>query len=121
MIAAKKKYKKGILAFHAYQSLAKGEVTTEVAHKVGIKFAEGMLGDRFEVVVSTHLWIAIGYNYSYRAGKLSIRREIYKRKIRVERALGEEYSMDKIRNRIYKNPIRKNKNIPWVKSLNRKN
>ena len=28
--------------------------------------------------------------------------------------------MDKIRNRIYRNPIRKNKNIPWVKSLNGK-
>ena len=34
MIATKKKYKKekGILAFHAYQSFAKGEVTPEVAH-----------------------------------------------------------------------------------------
>jgi len=64
--------------------------------------------------------IAMGYNYSYRAGKLSIIREPYKRNIRVERAFGEEYSMEKIRNRIYRNPIRKNKNIPWVKSLSGK-
>ena len=64
--------------------------------------------------------IAMGYCYSYRAGKLSIRRETYKRNIRVERAFGEEYSMEKIRNRIYRNPIRKNKNIPWVRSLNGK-
>lgn len=64
--------------------------------------------------------IVMGYNYSYRAGKLSIRREPYKRNIRVERAFGEEYSMEKIRNKIYRNPIRKNKNIPWVKSLNGK-
>lgn len=64
--------------------------------------------------------IVMGYNYSYRAGKLSIRGELYKRNIRVERAFGEEYSMDKIRNRIYRNPIRKNKNIPWIKSLNGK-
>ena len=28
--------------------------------------------------------------------------------------------MDKIRNRIYRNPIRKNKNIPWVRTLNGK-
>ena len=215
MIATKKKYKKekGILAFHAYQSFAKGEVTPEVAHEIGVKLAEEMWGDRFEVVVSTHLntqcihnhfvlnsvsfkdgykyysnlentalfrktsddicdefglkvlgekscksginfenfyrkslknsdyynfakedldyaiknsyskkefeqmLIAMGYNYSYRVGKLSIRREPYKRNIRVERAFGEEYSMDKIRNRIYRNPIRKNKNIPWVKSM----
>ena len=218
MIATKKKYKKerGILAFHAYQSFAKGEVTPEVAHEIGVKLAEEMWGDRFEVVVSTHLntqcihnhfvlnsvsfkdgykyysnlentalfrktsddicdefglkvlgekacksginfenfyrkslrnsdyynfakedldyaiknsyskkefeqmLIAMGYNYSYRAGKLSIRREPYKRNIRVERAFGEEYSMEKIGNRIYRNPIRKNKNTPWVKSLNGK-
>ena len=57
MIATKKKYKKekGILAFHAYQSFAKGEVTPEVAHEIGVKLAEEMWGDRFEVVVSTHL------------------------------------------------------------------
>ena len=218
MIATKKKYKKekGILAFHAYQSLAKGEVNPEVAHEIGVKLAEEMWRDRFEVVVSTHLntqcihnhfvlnsvsfkdgykyysnlentalfrktsddicdefglkvlgekncksginfenfyrkslknsdyynfakedldyaikysyskkefeqmLIAMGYNYNYRAGKLSIRREPYKRNIRVERAFGEDYSMEKIRNRIYRNPIRKNKNIPWVKSLNGK-
>ena len=50
------KYKKsGILAFHAYQSFAKGEVTPEVAHEIGVKLAEEMWGDRFEVVVATHL------------------------------------------------------------------
>lgn len=218
MIATKKKYKKekGILAFHAYQSFNEGEVTPEIAHEIGVKLANEMWGDRFQVVVSTHLntrhphnhfvinsvsfkdgykyysnlentalvrktsddicdefglkvlgkkncksginfenfyrkslknsdyynfakedldyaiknsyskkefeqmLIAMGYKYNYRAGKLSIRREPYKRNIRVERAFGEDYSMEKIRNRIYRNPIRKNKNIPWVKSLNGK-
>ena len=38
-----------------YQSFAKGEVTPEVAHEIGVKLAEEMWGDRFEVVVSTHL------------------------------------------------------------------
>ena len=215
MISTKKKYKKekGILAFHAYQSFAKGEVTPEIAHEIGVKLAEEMWGDRFEVVVSTHLntqcihnhfvlnsvsfkdgykyysnlentalfrkisdeicdefglkilgekscksginfdnfyrkslknsdyynfakedldyairnsyskkefeqmLISMGYNYSYRAGKLSIRREPYKRKIRVERAFGEEYSMEQIKNRIYMNPIRKNEKVTWFRSL----
>ena len=45
----------GILAFHAYQSFNKGEVTPEIAHEVGVRFAEEMWGDRFQVVVSTHL------------------------------------------------------------------
>ena len=53
----KRFYKKQdkILAFHAYQSFAEGEVTPELAHQIGVQFANEMWGDRFEVVVSTHL------------------------------------------------------------------
>lgn len=209
MIATKKKYKKekGILAFHAYQSFAKREVTPEVAHEIGVKLAEEMWGDRFEVVVSTHLntecihnhfvlnsvsfkdgykyysnlentalfrktsddicdefglkvleekscksginfenfyrkslknsdyyiftkedldyaiknsyskkefeqmLIAMGYNYNYRAGKLIIRREPYKRNIMVERAWGEGYSVDNIKRRILENHYKKQERI----------
>lgn len=46
---------------------------------------------------------SMGYNYYYRAGKLSVRREPYKRNIRVERAFGEEYSADNITKRILQN------------------
>ena len=177
----------GILAFHAYQSFNEGEVTPEIAHEIGVKLANEMWGDRFQVVVSTHLntghlhnhfvinsvsfkdekkyysnltntallrkisdeiceeyglgvltektcksginfenfykksmrdsdyykfakedidyaikrsytlkqfqqmLVSMGYNYCYRAEKLSVRREPYKRNIRVERAFGEEY------------------------------
>ena len=45
----------GILAFHAYQSFNEGEVTPEIAHEIGVKLANEMWGDRFQVVVSTHL------------------------------------------------------------------
>ena len=45
----------GILAFHAYQSFNKGEVTPEIAHEIGVKLADEMWGDRFQVVISTHL------------------------------------------------------------------
>ena len=45
----------GIVCFHGYQSFRKGEVTPEVAHKVGVELAKRMWGDRFEVLVSTHL------------------------------------------------------------------
>ena len=57
MINTKKYFRKtdGILGFHAFQSFKEGEVTPEQAHKIGIKLAEEMWGDRFEVVVSTHL------------------------------------------------------------------
>ena len=45
----------GILAHHAEQSFAPGEITPEKAHEVGVKFAEEMWGDRFQVLVTTHL------------------------------------------------------------------
>lgn len=57
MIDTKKFFHKegGILGFHAIQSFAEGEVTPEIAHEIGVKFAKEMWGDRFEVIVSTHL------------------------------------------------------------------
>ena len=44
-----------ILAYHGYQSFLPGEVTPDVAHEIGIKLAERLWGDRFQVLVTTHL------------------------------------------------------------------
>lgn len=200
----------GILAFHAYQSFNEGEVTPKIAHEIGVKLANEMWGDRFQVVVSTHLntghlhnhfvinsvsfkdgkkyysnltntallrktsdeiceeyglsvlkektcksginfenfykksirdsdyykfakedidyaikhsytlkqfqqmLVSMGYNYYYRADKLSVRREPYKRNIRVEKAFGEEYSLENIKRRILENDyIRQERIIPY--------
>ena len=45
----------GILAFHGYQSFVPGEATPETAHAIGVKLAQELWGERFEVIVSTHL------------------------------------------------------------------
>ena len=45
----------GTVAFHAYQSFAPGEVTPEEAHQIGVQLAGELWGDRFQVVVATHL------------------------------------------------------------------
>ncbi|MCD9023490.1 relaxase/mobilization nuclease domain-containing protein [Cohnella silvisoli] len=45
----------GIVAFHGYQSFAPGEATPEMVHAIGVKLAQELWGERFEVVVSTHL------------------------------------------------------------------
>lgn len=203
MTQTKKKFKKDkysknnkIVAFHGYQSFNEGEVTPEIAHEIGVKLAEEMWGDRFEVVVSTHLntnhihnhfvlnsvsfkdgkkyysnfentallrktsddicdeyglkvldektcksginfenfykkglensdyykfakedidyvidhsWTYqeflkrlrnMGYEIYFRADKISIRRYPHKRNIRIERAFGEEYSIDNIKSKI---------------------
>lgn len=206
----------GILAFHAYQSFNEGEVTPEIAHEIGVKLANEMWEDRFQVVVSTHLntehlhnhfvinsvsfkdgkkyysnlmntallrktsdeiceeyglsvltektcksginfenfykksmrdsdyykfakedidyaiqhsytlkqfqqmLVSMGYNYYYRADKLSVRREPYKRNIRVERAFGEDYSLENIKRRIFENDyIRSEKILPYMLVKNR--
>ena len=43
----------------------------------------------------------MGYEVYFRANKISIRRYPYKRNIRIERAFGEEYSVENIKNKIY--------------------
>lgn len=45
----------GIECFHAIQSFAEKEVTPGQAHEIGIKLAEELWGDRFQVIVSTHI------------------------------------------------------------------
>lgn len=47
--------KDGILGYHAFQSFKEGEVTADQAHLIGLKLAEEMWGDRFEVIVTTHI------------------------------------------------------------------
>ena len=57
MILTKKHFgkEKGILAYHGFQSFAEGEVTAKQAHEIGVKLAEELWGDKYEVLVSTHL------------------------------------------------------------------
>ena len=57
MILTKKQWDKegGIVAYHGYQSFASREVTPEEAHRIGVALAEKLWGDRFEVIVATHL------------------------------------------------------------------
>lgn len=44
----------GRVCYHGYQSFAKGEVTAEMAHEIGVKLAQRLWGDRYEVLVATH-------------------------------------------------------------------
>lgn len=57
MLAVKKRFGKenGTVAYHGYQSFAPGEATPEMAHKIGVKLAARLWGDRYQVIVATHL------------------------------------------------------------------
>lgn len=45
----------GNVAFHAYQSFRPGEITADQCHQIGVELARKLWGNRFEVVVATHL------------------------------------------------------------------
>ena len=57
MMAVKKRFGKedGTVAYHGYQSFAPGEATPEIAHRIGVQLAQRLWGDRYQVVVATHL------------------------------------------------------------------
>lgn len=57
MILTKKQFNKEdkYIAWHGYQSFKPDEVTPELCHEIGVKLAKQMWGDRFQIIVSTHL------------------------------------------------------------------
>lgn len=57
MMAVKKRFGKedGTIAYHGYQSFAPGEATPEIAHQIGVELARCLWGERYQVVVATHL------------------------------------------------------------------
>ena len=217
MMDTKKIWKKcdGVLGYHAFQSFKEGEVSADKAHLIGVKLAEEIWGDRFEVLVTTHINTnhihnhfvinsvsfmdgkkynnchenyalirhtsdalceeyglsvldnskikvnrinyenfyqryvkkntyysiakqdidrAIGMAYSYkdfenimikmgyeiknRYGKLTIKREPYKKNIRIERAFGDKYSIESIEKRIDEERITR---VPFIEAYNPNN
>ena len=57
MLRVKKRYRKSgsNIAYHGYQSFVAGEVTPKEAHEIGVETARRMWGERFQVIVTTHL------------------------------------------------------------------
>lgn len=57
MAGTKKRFHKlgGVQGYHLIQSFAPGEVTPELAHRIGQELAEELLKGRFEAVITTHL------------------------------------------------------------------
>jgi hypothetical protein len=101
----------GIVAFHAYQSFKPGEADPETAHKIGVALAREMWGDRFEVVVATHLNTDHCHNHllinsvSYRDGKrYNDCKEAYQKIREASDRLCKEYQLS-----VIKNPQRRGK------------
>lgn len=112
MQLTKQQYRKtgGILGFHAFQSFKEGEVTPEQAHEIGVKLAQEMWGDRFEVIVSTHLNTKHYHNHfvinsvSFKDGKRYYdKRETYAKLRQLSDSLCEEYGLSVLEEKACKN------------------
>lgn len=57
MIVAKENAGKtgGVIAYHGYQSFATDEVDAQTAHDIGYKLACELWGDKYQVIVATHI------------------------------------------------------------------
>lgn len=107
MTMVKKQWRKeaGIIAFHGYQSFRPSEVTPKQAHDIGIKLANKLWGDRFQVVVATHLNTKCVHNHfvlnsvSFLDGKRYYdNKESYRKMRRVSDEVCKEYELSVIQN-----------------------
>lgn len=57
MILTKKQFGKtdGYIAWHGYQSFKPGEISMEECHEIGVATARQMWGDRFQIIMTTHV------------------------------------------------------------------
>ena len=96
----------GVIAYHGYQSFAPGEATPELAHEIGIKLAQQLWGDRYQVLVATHLDRANHLHSHFVINTVSFvdgikyhrTKEDYQEMRRVSDALCREYGLTVIRN-----------------------
>lgn len=107
MSETKKEYDKtgGILGYHIIQSFAPGEGTSESIHELGKEFARRAFGDRFEVIVATHLNTGCLHNHlilnsvSFMDGKKYYdNNESYARLRKISDDLCREYGLSVIEN-----------------------
>ncbi len=65
MISVQERFDKttGNVAYHAYQSFKTGEVTPQLAHKLGVELAKRMWGGEYQVLVATHFNTATYHNH----------------------------------------------------------
>lgn len=107
MSETKKEYNKtdGILGFHIIQSFAPGEGTPQMIHNLGLEFAKRAFGERFEVVVATHLNTGCLHNHyvvnsvSFMDGKKYYdNNESYARLRKISDDLCREYGLSVIEN-----------------------
>jgi hypothetical protein len=107
MVAVKRRFGKerGNVAYHAYQSFRPGEVTPRQCHELGLKLAQELWGQDYQVLVATHLDKEHLHNHflvnsvSFRTGKkFNCTKSVYRRMRAVSDRLCREENLSVIQN-----------------------
>ena len=100
----------GNIAYHAYQSFKTGEVTPELAHKIGVELAEKMWSE-YQVVVATHFNTGTYHNHfvinsvnMFTGKKFNCNKGAYYRFRGLSDELCEKYNLTVIKNPKGKTP-----------------
>lgn len=118
----------GRVCYHGYQSFEAEEVSAEQAHRIGVRLAEELWGDRFEVVVATHLNTSHFHNHfvlnavSFIDGKKFVNsRADYRRMVEVSDRLCRDFGLSVVEPRgcgkHYAEWQSEQKNKPTVRNL----
>lgn len=121
MIHTKEAFDKesGTIAYHGYQSFQEGEVTPELAHTIGVRLATELWGDKYEVIVATHVDKASHIHNHFVINTVSFvdGRKFHRTKIdylqmrEKSDALCKEYGLS-----VIENPMGKGKTTSFLKS-----
>lgn len=112
MIETQKRFDKitGNIAYHAYQSFKTGEVSPELAHKIGVELAEKMWSE-YQVVVATHFNTGTYHNHfvvnsvnMFTGKKFDCNKGAYFRFRGISDELCEKYNLTVIKNPKGKTP-----------------
>ena len=101
----------GNIAYHAYQSFKPGDVTPEECHALGVETAQKLWGDKYQVLVATHLNTGTYHNHfvinavSYQDGKkFNCNKKAYYHFREVSDQVCREHGLSVIENPLFRTP-----------------
>ena len=84
-----------------YRNFYKSEVKKSNHHTIAKEDIDYAIGQAYSYKDFLSILNKMGYTVENRYGKLSVRKEPYKKNIRIERAFGDDYKIENIEKRIY--------------------
>lgn len=109
--------KSEIVAYHGYQSFARGETDAKTAHEIGVKLAEELWGKDFPVIVATHINTGTYHNHfafpatGFSGKRFNCCKASYRKMREISDRMCREYSLS-----VIEKPRNKSRHIGEIKA-----